>query len=407
MNGGVSMNAISDDELRAELRAWLGEHWTEAAKARAHTTAGVWDQSDDGGWSRKVFEARWAVPRWPAQWFGRDFSQAQADIVEQEFARAGAPGAGLDRTHLAANTILKYGQDAAKRDLLPALLTDKSGGALTCLLYSEPGAGSDLAAVRARAERDGDDWVINGQKVWTSGAKTADYGFLIARTNWDVPKHQGISFFVLPMKQPGVDIRPIHQITGDAHFNEVFLDNARVPAAYMLGAEGEGWKVLQTALAYERLIMGELSNGSDEVIDLIGMAREAGRLDDAVLRQDIARAIALRQLNVLNMARATADVQQGTSSPLMSLGKLAMSRILHGEARVMTSIIGAQALLDGPDHALAQEVNGLAFWAYMTSIGGGSDQIQRNIISERVLGLPREPDVDRNIPFRESRAVKG
>jgi len=403
----MNTNLKTDDELRAELRAWLAQHWTEEAKARADNGAGVWDRSDDGDWSKKVFEAGWAVPGWPREWFGRDFSAEQAAIVEQEFERVGAPGAGLDRTHLAANTVLKFGTDAARRELLPALLTERSGGAMICLLYSEPGAGSDLASVRTRAERDGDDWIISGQKVWTSGAATSDYGFLIARTNWDVPKHKGISFFVLPMHQQGIDIRPIHQITGASHFSEVFIDRARVPAAYMLGAEGDGWRVLQTALAYERKIMGELSNGSDEVIDLIAMARDAGRLQDPVLRQDIARAIALRRLNELNMERATADMQQGMSSPLMSLGKLAMSRILHGEARVMTSIIGAQALLDGPEHALAQEVNALAFWAYMTSIGGGSDQIQRNIISERVLGLPREPDMDRDIPFRESRAVTG
>ena len=277
-----------------------------------------------------------------------------------------------------------------------------------CLLYSEPGAGSDLAGIRTRAEKVGDHFVVNGQKVWTTHAATADYGMLIARTNWDVPKHAGISFFFCPMKQPGIAVRPLHQVTNERNFNEVFLTDAIIPEENLLRNLGDGWRVLQTALAYERLVMGERArgprSGAAEVTTgepLIALAREAGRLGDPVLRQDIAQAIAYRRLNALNTARAKADLTQGTSSSLMSLGKLAMSRILHGEARVRTAILGAGSLFEGPDHPRAEDANFLTLNAYFTSIGGGTDQIQRNIIGERVLGLPKEPEVDRAIPFRD------
>ena len=291
-----------------------------------------------------------------------------------------------------------------KRELIPGLLKREI---VQCLLYSEPAAGSDLAGVRTRAERDGDDYIINGQKVWTSGAAHAHYGMLLARTDWDVPKHKGLTFFFFPMKQPGVEVRPLRQITDEAHFNEVFITNARVPAANILGGLNNGWRVLQTALAYERSTMGDRPRGarhSGTSDDLVALARQYGRLDDKALRQDLAGVLALRTLNALNNARAKANLEQGSSSPVMSLGKLAMSRILHEEARLRSALVGPETLLDGPDHPFADDANFLALNAYFTSIGGGTDQIQRNIISERVLGLPKEMEVDRNVPFRQVRS---
>jgi alkylation response protein AidB-like acyl-CoA dehydrogenase len=292
---------------------------------------------------------------------------------------------------------------------VPALLKGEVG---MCLLYSEPGAGSDLASVRTRAEPQGDHFVVNGQKVWTSMAADADYGMLIARTDWNVPKHKGLSFFFLPMKQPGVEVRPLRQITDESHFNEVFLTDAIAPAETLLGPLGGGWGVLLTALAYERSVMGEGARGprsgaprpSGET-SLIALAREAGRLNDPALRQDIAQVTAYKMLNRLNTARAKADLAQGSSSPIMSLGKLAMSRILHEEARVRTAILGAESLLEGPRHPRAEDANFLTLNAYFTSIGGGTDQIQRNIIGERVLGLPKEPEVDRDVPFRQAKGA--
>ncbi len=227
-----------------------------------------------------------------------------------------------------------------------------------------------------------------------------------ARTDWDVPKHQGLSYFVVPMTQPGIEVRPLVQITGESRFNEVFLTDAIVPADYLVSEPGNGWRVLQTALAYERSIMGDGARASRHgtlADDLVELAREHGRLDDPVVRDKLASALAVRELNALSNARAKAAAEQGTSSPVMSLGKLAMAGILHAEARLRTEIIGAESLLAGSENPEADDVNFLVLNAFFTSIGGGTSQIQRNIIGERVLGLPKEPEVDRNIPFRDVR----
>src|SRR5690606_23080308 len=183
-----------------------------------------------------------------------------AEAVEAVFAAAGAPGPGQDKYNLWAGTLLAHGGDELKARMLRPLLLDEVA---MCLLYSEPGAGSDLAAIRTTAVRDGDEWVVNGQKVWTSGAQGADYGMLIARTDWDQPKHRGITFFWFPMRQDGVEVRPLRQATGDARFNEVFLTDARVPDSHRLGELGKGWWVLQTALTYERAVMGVTQRRSE------------------------------------------------------------------------------------------------------------------------------------------------
>ncbi|ODT88273.1 acyl-CoA dehydrogenase family protein [Phenylobacterium sp. SCN 70-31] len=401
----------ANDALRDEVRAWLADNWKGLPKPKPGPGGAGWTVSaEHKAWLAKVVAAGWAVPRWPAEWHGRGLPDAQARIVEREFAAVGAPGTGQDRTNLWANTLLACGTEALKAKLVGPLLRQEVG---MCLLYSEPGAGSDLAGIRTRAEKVGDHFVVTGQKVWTSGAATADYGMLIARTDWDVPKHAGISFFFLPMKQPGVEVRPLRQITDENHFNEVFITDAVVPAENLLKNLGEGWGVLQTALAYERSVMGEGARGarsgapeSKTEEPLIALAREAGRLGDPLLRQDLAQVIAYKRLNALNTARAKADLAQGSSSPVMSLGKLAMSRILHEEARVRTAILGAGSLLEGPEHPRAEDANFLTLNAYFTSIGGGTDQIQRNIIGERVLGLPKEPEVDRDIPFRQVKSSR-
>ncbi len=397
--------ALPDIEaLRGEVRAWLEESWNPEWTGQAQ------EGPDRVTWLTQVVEAGWAATQWPKEWFGREYDDARGRVVREEFARAGAFGTGQDRTNLWINTLLRFGTEELKRQLIPGLMR---GEIEMCLLYSEPGAGSDLAGVRTRVERDGDEWAVNGQKVWTSGAAKADYGMLIARSDWDAPKHKGLSFFFLPMKQPGVEVRPLRQVTNESHFNEVFITDARAPAANLLGKEGDGWKVLVTALAYERSAMGEFARGprSGVAVDrakgedeLIALAREAGKLDDPVMRQRIAQVIAWRKLNDLNTARGKAELEQGTSSSIMSLGKLAMSRILHESARLRTDLLGAQSLLEGPDYPRSEDANFLSLNAYFTSIGGGTDQIQRNIIGERVLGLPKEPEIDKAVPFRD---VKG
>src|SRR5580700_9437690 len=194
--------------------------------------------------------------------------------------------------------------------LRPILLGERRG----CLLYSEPGAGSDLAAVQTRAVRDGDEWVVDGQKVWTTAGREADFGLLIARTDWDQPKHRGISYFVLPMRQPGVEVRPLRQMTGEAHFNEVFLSAARMPADHLVGELNDGWRILQVALAYERLAMGSAPRGASDLrlvpvgatLDLVELARTRGRASDPLVRQALVEVYVLRTLIAWNARRAAA-----------------------------------------------------------------------------------------------------
>jgi len=404
--GDAKGDSPDTETVRAEVRAWLALHWQPDGSAAE--------------WTATLVDSGYAAPSWPREWFGRGLPPELSAVVADELRQAGAPGGGRDVTDLAGNTILAHGSDDLKRRALRRLLT---GDATWCLLYSEPGAGSDLAAVQTRAERDGDEWVVNGQKVWTSFAQHAAYGLLIARTNWDVPKHLGITYFFFPMRQPGVEVRPIRQITGGAHFNEVFLTDARVADADRIGEIDAGWRVLQTALAYERVLLG----GSEQSVDSIAgsdtdeapsgdedrvavgtaepveLARRLGRDQDPLVRQAIAHLHCLRMVNLWTTSRGLAELERSSSSSAASLSKLAMSEILHTAARVSAHILGAESMLDGPDHADAGSVNRAALTAYVNSIGGGTDQIQRNILGERVLGLPREPQVDRDIPFRDVR----
>ena len=392
---------ISDTELQAEIEAWLDANWDSEKRCEKGT-----DKLDSKSWLGKLVDAGYSVPTWSPECFGRGYGPKQARIIDRILRTRKVVGRSQDRFNLGAVTVYRMGSSALKKELLRGMLT----GDVSCLLYSEPNAGSDLAGVRCKAEwapgEDGGEYVITGQKVWTTNAKNSTYGMLITRTDWDVPKHGGITFFIFPMKQDGVEIRPINQITGESDFNEIFITEARVPARYIVGELNAGWKVLQTALAYERLIMGEGATerrGKEKsaLPPLVELAKRHGQLEDPALRQKIAQAVAYRQLNALNMKRAKAEIIANGSSSLMSLGKLAMSRIQHGEARVASEILGAQSLLDGEDFSDAAEMNFDSAKAYMNSIGGGSDQIQRNIIAERILGLPREFEIDRNIPFRE------
>ena len=392
------------EELRQEVADWLATNWSG-------------ERSPD--FLEKVVDAKWAAPSWPVEWFGRGLTPEVAQVVAQEFDKVGAPGAGQDVTNLWANTVLAFGSDELRQEHLRDLMLGRTN---MCLLYSEPGAGSDLASVQTRADRDGDEWIVNGQKVWTSSGRNADFAFLIARTDWDVPKHRGLSFFFLPMKQDGVEVRALRQATGDSRFNEVFLTDARVSNANMLGDLGKGWSTLQTALAYERAVMGEsasrrkkdsdneaVRSADDEAhapvpdLSLVDLARDMGKLDDPNTRQQLMALRSLVLVNRWNGQRAKAELEQGTSSSIVSLGKLAMSRILHTAGSLQAEILGAEALLAGEDSPRAADATYAMLNAFFTSIGGGTDQIQRNIIGERVLGLPREPEVDKGLPFSQVR----
>jgi alkylation response protein AidB-like acyl-CoA dehydrogenase len=378
-------------------------------------------------------ESGWGFPTWPRAWFGRglppNLTRAVAD-ARRAVGALGAP-AGIAQ-NLAGPTILAHGTEEQKQRFLPGIV----GGEIWCQLFSEPGAGSDLASIQTRAELDGDEWVVDGQKVWTSGAHVARFGILIARTDPSLPKHQGLSYFVIDMDQPGIEVRPIREMTGRAIFNEVFLTSARVPADNRIGDLGEGWAVALTTLANERTMLSAGSFGSSgsgasiRPLDLdapagnavrptdadaassgsgagdlvLGLAEEFGRRDDAVTRQEIARIHTLLEIARYTDLRVRAAIEAGgRPGPEVSVGKLAASHLLRTMRETMFRICGPHATLWGDDAPRGGRVHEVGFSSYLISIGGGTDQIQRNIIGERVLGLPREPRADKDVPFSELR----
>ena len=402
--------------VRREVRAWLAQHWDADAGLAA--------------WRGKLVDSGWGVPAWPRAWFGRDLPAALVPVVDEEFARCHALGVAKAGIRLlAAATLLEHGTEAQKKRYLRRILT---GEDTWCQLFSEPGSGSDLAGAATRAEFDGERWIVNGQKVWTTSAHHADYGLLLARTDWDAPKHQGLSYFVLDMRQPGVEVRQLKQMNGHASFNQVFFTNAVVAAEDQVGASGNGWQVAITTLAHERRAADRIGGDAgapertgpiyDEEraeraialepykwypqragrVDLVlERARATGAIDDPACRQEIARLLALSESAEWTARRARAAQEQGRpQGPEGSLGKLAGSHVARLACHVHTLIAGADAMLAGPDGALDGLIAEILVSVPATSIAGGTDEIQRNIIAERVLGLPKEPRMDGG-PFRD------
>ena len=382
-------------------------------------------------WRTRLLDGGWAAPLWPGDWFGRGFNQEQASVVAEVFRERGVvPAASIGPRGLAAETILAHGSDDQKRRYLRPILT---GEHAWCQLFSEPGSGSDLAGLSTKAERDGDGWRINGQKVWNTSAHHADFGILLARTNFDVPKHQGISYFLIDMRQPGVEVRPLKQMNGHASFNEVFMTDAHVPAHDLIGGEGNGWAVAATTLSYERQGFrrrhGQTGKAGGEGLvhkeyeqeilianepytwypqregrpDLVlKRANETGAINDPVIRQEIARLHSLVKANEFSRVRAADEQRAGSQQviPAGSIGKLAASVIARQAAHVHTLISGADAMLAGPDSAEYGMIAETLVSVPAISIAGGTDEIQKNIIAERVLGMPKDIRSDTG-PFRD------
>jgi alkylation response protein AidB-like acyl-CoA dehydrogenase len=397
----------------------------EAATVREEVRAFLkrWDPKMPAvQWRGLLADTGWGLPTWPREWHGRGLSRELARIVAEEFAEAGATGvAGGLAVMLAGPTIIAHGSDEQKRRFLRPIVT---GEEPWCQLFSEPGAGSDLAGVQTRAVRHGDEWIVNGQKVWTSGAVGAAFGMLVARTDPDVPKHQGISYFALDMRQPGVDVRPLKQMNGGASFNEVFFTDARVPSENLIGGENNGWGVALTTLANERVGLGgggvmvgslggrrpapseqqaeRMRRGGRGGRQVAALAQSLGKWDDPVVRQQVVQLYMLQEVARFNALRSRAAAQAGgRPGPEGSLGKLSASRISHYSAKLNVGLLGAGGMLTGTDApgngAFALQLLSM----HGSSIAGGTDEIQHNIIGERVLGLPKEPQVDRDIPFKD------
>jgi alkylation response protein AidB-like acyl-CoA dehydrogenase len=274
-------------------------------------------------------------------------------------------------------------------------------------MFSEPGAGSDVASLQTKAELDGDEWVINGQKVWTTLAHVSDYGVVIARTNPDAPKHAGISMFILDMRAKGVEIRPIHQIDGGKHFNEIFLTDVRIPKSWLLGELNNGWNQATAMLMFERVAIGTgSSSGVTHTLadGLIEVAKKNGKISDPVVRQELMRIYSEETAKSLVAMRTRAEMKAGrVPGPGGSLGKLHGSRISWMSRPLISRLVGPDT-----DAWEAEGSRGEA-WArrllnsFQSGIAGGTDEIQKNIIGDRVLGLPREPMVDKDVPFKDLR----
>jgi alkylation response protein AidB-like acyl-CoA dehydrogenase len=382
--------------LRAEVQAWMRTHAAPYGPARRHMRMvdTVEHAAAARAWQRQLDTGGWSVPTWPEALGGRGMSSNEARIIREEEARYATP-AGLFHvaTLMVGPTLMAHGTPAQQQRFLAAM---RRGDHIWCQLFSEPDAGSDLASLRTRAVRDGDEWVVTGQKVWTSGAVSADWAILLARTEPGSVRHQGITYFLCDMRAPGVEVRPLVQINRAAHFNEVHLDEVRIPADCVVGEVGEGWTVARTTLGAERMMIGSM-NVSDHITDLIAAARRDGRTPDAQLRQDLAdvyiRGTVLRYLGDRVLAAVRSGGQVG---PEASAIKLGVSTFMGRLGEVAMRVLDGEGLLEGGDpdaggHDSYGRLQDMFLGQWSSRIGGGTEQIQRNLIGERALGLPRDP----------------
>jgi alkylation response protein AidB-like acyl-CoA dehydrogenase len=399
--------------FRAEAHAWLRAHATlkdphkstPMSMGEADPEAEREHVRQSKAWQRTLFDGGWAGITWPKEYGGRGATPMEAIIFGQEQARFDLPTSVFAQSiGMAGPTIMAHGTEAQKERFLEPMLR---GDEVWCQLFSEPGAGSDLASLATSAVRDGDEYVVNGQKVWTSSAHFSDWGILLARTDFDVPKHRGITYFLLDMTTPGIDVRPLRQATGAAHFNEVFLTDVRIPVDNVVGPVNGGWGVTITTLTNERTLIGSGVGVGDVFGDVARLAREYGRSDDPLVRQDLAALYTrLQLLKYLGWRIQTAISRNQSPGPESSVLKLGLSRHLSLTGDLVMALQGPRATL--LDYADARSgpwgLQFLSQWA--SKLGGGTEQIQRNIISERVLGMPRDTPVDKDIPFRQSASAR-
>jgi alkylation response protein AidB-like acyl-CoA dehydrogenase len=393
--------------FRAEARAFLTANAPLKAGTRPvlrQSGIGAEDVKRCKEWQAKKAAAGFAGLTWPKRFGGKEASPIQQVIYNQEEESYAVPR-GLYEIGLGMciPTMMAYATpEQLDRYVKPAL----HGEEVWCQLFSEPAGGSDLAALRTRAERDGDHWVINGQKIWTSGAHLSDFGILVVRTDPNVPKHEGLTFFFLDMKSPGVEIRPIHQMSGARHFNEVFFTDVRIPDSQRLGAVGQGWKVSLTTLMNERLAVGdEQRPGVDDLIELSRKVRVDGKpaIQNAAVRERIAEWHARSQgLKFTRFRTMTALSKGETPGPENSIHKLVNASKLQDIASYGIDLMGNNGLVLDDD---LTESYGMFQAALLSSpssrIAGGTDEVLRNIIAERVLGLPADIRVDKNKPFNQ------
>jgi alkylation response protein AidB-like acyl-CoA dehydrogenase len=399
------------EAFRAEIRRWLEESlpegWGEAGRPMTAEERRAFGTE----WTKTLAAGGWICAGWPAEYGGKGLSLLKQVVLAEEFARAGAPlRADFFGDTLVGPTILQWGSEDQKRRFIPGIL---DGTISWCQGFSEPDAGSDLASLTTRAELDGDEWVVNGQKVWTTQAQYADYIFLLARTDPHAEKHAGISYLLVPMDQPGVEVRPIAQIDGSTEFNEVFFTDARCPAPNVVGGVNNGWKVAMTTLGFERGTSATTGyrRFSRELDTVVEAARARGKDRDPLIRQRLAAAWSAVKIMQINGLRTLTDALNGThhTAGLAACNKMFWSEAHQRTTELAMHIYGTDALvLDGDPAGVemgggrtnsrrgradypVDELQASFFFSRSETIWGGTAEIQRNIVAERVLGLPKEP----------------
>ncbi|MFP5322720.1 MAG: acyl-CoA dehydrogenase family protein [Acidimicrobiia bacterium] len=404
------------EQFRAEIRSWLEANLPEDWGQREMTAEEKAEFSKQ--WNAKLFEGGWICASWPKEYGGKGLTTMQNVVLNEEFARVGAPMRGdFFGDTLVGPTILQWGSEEQKQQFLPGIL---KGEIAWCQGFSEPNAGSDLASLKCKAELDGDEWVINGQKVWTTQAQYADYCFLLARTDQEAAKHAGISYLLVPMDQPGVEIRPIVQPDGSAEFNEVFFTDARCPKDNVVGGVNNGWKVAMTTLGFERGSSATTSHRrfEKELDEIIDIARENGAIQQPVIRQELVRQwskIQIMRVNGLRTLSASLTGKQDLGvAALGATNKMFWSETHRDTMELAMDVLGMHGQILTGD-ADADFVPGIGkreaareypvsplqaqfFFSRSETIWGGTAEIQRNIVGERVLGLPKEPKPENELP---------
>lgn len=369
----MATDDITVDELRDQARTWLAAHKAEAP--RDYGAIPPPEMIEEAiAWQKLLFESGWAGIHWPVEYGGRGLTPAHTAAWTTECAIAEVPPwINMVGLVLTGGSILMFGTDEQKARHLPGILTADN---VWCQLFSEPGAGSDLASLATKAELDGDTWVVSGQKVWCSNGRVADRGILLARTEPDAPRHAGISFFLFDMTAPGVEVRPLKQMTGGSDFDEVFMDEVRIPADALLGERGAGWNVAMATLTNERGHIGSAGISLARRLDAIAAMEGA---DDAVSRDRLAELVG-RGRALQAMGRRQGPV----ASVAASLSKLGVTELMFDAAVLESDLAGAESMLAGGASARLLGAPG-------GRIAGGTTQVQKNIIGERILGLPKEP----------------
>jgi alkylation response protein AidB-like acyl-CoA dehydrogenase len=389
---------VTDDQFRSWVRGELRARLAPRRDGVATSVLGA--GSDDLDTGRRYLAALagtgLAVPSWPRQYGGLDATPGQVAVIRQELAAFDVPDLYpyLVGVELVGPTLVTHATAEQCARWLPSIA---NGEEIWCQLFSEPGAGSDLAGLSTRADASNGVWRVRGQKVWTSRGAYSRWGLLLARHDPSVPKHQGITAFAVDMYMDGVEVRPLRQMNGDAHFTEVFLDDAVVPDSDRIGAPGEGWRVALTCLSYERGAVA--SNSGTSLLDvdrLLALARDRGAARDPAIRDAIAQLVVEARVMALTARRARDSARAGRPGPEGSGMKLRGTRLFRGYTDIAMRLLGPDAMTD-PNG----EWQTLFLTAPSLSIRGGTDEIQRNIVGERVLGLPQEPRVDRDVPFNE------